>query len=277
MRQVFASGAARIDPAPAELKPARWASKPARLARMDRLCALALCAADAALLDAGADAQAIASWDPARSSAVVGTAFGCHATNEEYFRGLLKEGVRGASPRLFAYTLPSSPVGEISIHYRLRGPADTVASGRHAGLEALEAGMRLCQSGRADRLLVVAAEVGSETLDALGLSVRDAAAAILLDVRGGRRAIRIAGAARGFGEGALERARAQALAEAGLTGARSLEAAPGDGAVDPLSALVGWILDGAPSGSAVACAGEGSSNRASRRPGGAAAIAAAAP
>jgi 3-oxoacyl-[acyl-carrier-protein] synthase II len=269
MRQVFASGAARIDPAPAQLKPERWASKPARLARMDRLCALALCAADAALLDAGLDAQAIAGWDAARAGAVVGSAFGCHATNEEYYRGLLAEGVRGASPRLFAYTLPSSPVGEISIHYRLRGPADTVASGRHAGLEALEAAMRLCATGRADRVLCVAAEVGSPTLARLGLRARDAAAAILLEHRPGRRSVRIAGAARGFGDGALDQARARALEEADLASAPALAYEAGDGAVDPLSALAGWILDGAPEGSACVSAAD--------REGGAAAIAAAAP
>ncbi len=111
---------------------------------MDRLCALALVAADGALCDAG-----VPTHDSERTAIVLGTAYGCHATNEEYYRGLLRE---GASPRLFAYTLPSSPVGEISIHHGIRGPATTVASGLHAGLAALGEGaapptLRPCRSG----------------------------------------------------------------------------------------------------------------------------------
>src|SRR5262245_28681736 len=99
MRDVHITGAAWLALRDgAELKPERWAGRAARLARMDRLCALALVAADAALLDAGVDPARAAGE---RLAVVVGTAFGCHATNEEYERGRRAE---GPSPRLFAYT-----------------------------------------------------------------------------------------------------------------------------------------------------------------------------
>jgi 3-oxoacyl-[acyl-carrier-protein] synthase II len=88
------------------LQPARWADKPAKLSRMDRLCALALVAADGAVIDAGCP-----KLDGERTAVVFGSAYGCHATNEDYYRGLMREGPAGASPRLFAYTLPSSPAG----------------------------------------------------------------------------------------------------------------------------------------------------------------------
>jgi len=174
------------EPGPSKepLAPAKWATHPARLARMDRLCALALVAADAALLDAGAP-----DISGERTAIVLGTAFGCHATNEEYYRGLLKEGPAGASPRLFAYTLPSSPVGEISIHYGIRGPATTAAPGLHAGLAALAEGLSHLEQNRADRVIVIAAEVASALLaELVGHPVRDAAAAVILERGGNGRA-----------------------------------------------------------------------------------------
>src|SRR2546430_766752 len=59
MHDVHATGAARVAAAPGDdLKPARWAFRPARLARMDRLCGLALVAADAAIADARLDPAA---------------------------------------------------------------------------------------------------------------------------------------------------------------------------------------------------------------------------
>ena len=125
--------------------------------------------------------------DGERTAIVFGTAYGCHATNEDYYRGWLKEGLAGASPRLFAYTLPSSPAGEISIHYGIRGPATTVAPGLHAGLAAVAEGVQHLHSGRADRVIVVAAEVASALLEQLlGAPVRDSAAAVVLDRGPGR-------------------------------------------------------------------------------------------
>jgi hypothetical protein len=148
---------------------------------MDRLCALSLCAVDAALLDAHIDPGA-ASWPAERCGVTLGTAFGCHATNEDYYRGLCAEpGL--ASPRLFAYTLPSSPVGELSIHYRALGPATTLATGLGAGVEVLLDAARHLESGRADRVLAVAADVATPLLAQLigqeGLA--DAAAAVVLE------------------------------------------------------------------------------------------------
>jgi 3-oxoacyl-[acyl-carrier-protein] synthase II len=156
---------------------------------MDRLCGLALVACDGALLD-GALAPAAPAWDGPRTAIVFGTAFGCHATNEEYYRGLLAGGVAGASPRLFAYTLPSSPAGEISIHYGIRGPASTVTPGLTAGAAAIAEGVRHLHSGRADRVLVAAAEVASPLLARLlgSTPLRDGGAALILERAGDARA-----------------------------------------------------------------------------------------
>ena len=164
------------------LEVTRWAERPARLARMDRLCALALVACDAALVDAGLS-PADASWNPERTGVVLGSAFGSHATNEAYYRGYLS--ADGASPRLFAYTLPSSPVGEITIHHRILGPSSTTISGGTAGLDALREALRHLYAGRADRVLVAAVDVATPLLRRLGYDVsHDHAAAVVLEAGG---------------------------------------------------------------------------------------------
>lgn len=165
------TGTAAIQPPPQDnsaqgITPPRWAGAPARLARMDRLCALALVAVDGALLDAGLDPRQ-PTFVGGETAVVFGTAYGCHATNEEYYKTFLTDGLQSASPRLFAYTLPSSPVGEITIHYGVTGPASALAQGLTAGLDALLDGMRQIERGRCQRSLIVAADVATPLLGRL--------------------------------------------------------------------------------------------------------------
>jgi 3-oxoacyl-(acyl-carrier-protein) synthase len=161
---VVVTGVSTLMAAPgAALTPARWAGKEARLSRMDRLCALALVACNGALVDGGL-APTEPDWNGERTAIVFGTAYGCHATNEEYYRGVVREGALGASPRLFAYTLPSSPVGEISIHYGVRGPATALCNGLTSGLDAIAEAVALIEHGRADRALACAADVATPLL-----------------------------------------------------------------------------------------------------------------
>ncbi|HEX4457253.1 MAG TPA: beta-ketoacyl synthase N-terminal-like domain-containing protein [Polyangia bacterium] len=192
--EVVVTGAHALTVAPGgAITPARWAGKEARLARMDRLCALALVACDGALVD-GALTPAAPEWDGERTAIVFGSAYGCHATNEDYYRGLVRDGQLGASPRLFAYTLPSSPVGEISIHYGVRGPATAWCNGLTSGLDAFAEGVALIERGRADRVLVCAAEVATPLLTRIvagegpslygDAALVDAGAALLLERAG---------------------------------------------------------------------------------------------
>ena len=178
-----------------DLDVTRWADRPARLVRMDRLCALALVASDAALVDAGLS-PADSSWNAERTGVVLGTAFGSHATNEAYYRGYLAaraKGASGGSPRLFAYTLPSSPVGEITIHHRILGPSSTTISGSCAAIDAMREAMRHLDAGRADRMLVVSADVATPLLARLGYeNHHDTSSAVVLE----RGTIRLTSASR---------------------------------------------------------------------------------
>lgn len=142
-----------------------------QLGRMDRLCALAALAVERALASRPGLTAAPA-WQPEHTGVLFGSSYGCHKTDEQYLRSALDG---QPSPRLFAYTLPSSPVGEVSILHGLTGPGLAVVSGRTAGLEALAEALlgTACAA-----CLVVAAEVADPVLAAE--PVGDAAAALVL-------------------------------------------------------------------------------------------------
>jgi 3-oxoacyl-[acyl-carrier-protein] synthase II len=231
----------------ASIAPSRWAAKEARLARMDRLCALSLVACNGALVDAGLSPTA--AWDGDRTAITLGTAFGCHATNEDYYRGLCKEGITGASPRLFAYTLPSSPVGEISIHYGIRGPAMTLTNGLTSAIDALAAAASLIENGRADRALVVAADVATPLLGRIeGAPPYDTAAALVVERAdlAARSVARVCATAAAFDAGDPTAAAGDAAARArsGMF-ADAIGSFAGPFAAAPLAALIDWLRAGA--------------------------------
>jgi len=269
---VVITGAAALSVAPgAAITPARWADKPARLTRMDRLCALALVACDGALVD-GQLAPSAAEWNGERTAVVLGTAYGCHATNEDYYRGFVREGAAGASPRLFAYTLPSSPVGEISIHYGVRGPTLVLANGLVSSVDALAEGVALVAEGRADRALVCAAEVATPLLAKLvGDSIVDAAAALVVEraadagARGATPRGRLLAAASSFAAGARDQAVhaaiERALADADVTERAVRRVVDGSDAPGALGAatlvsLARWLAAGEHDALALVCASD---------------------
>lgn len=228
----------------APLQRARWMlAHPPQLERMDRLCALTLCVADEAL--AGAAERALASDGCGAEAAptsgeqcavLFGSAHGCHATDEAFYRRYLAAGEDplSASPRLFVYTLPSSPVGEVSIHYGLRGPGLAEVSGVGAGLLALAEGLRLLRRGRVTRALILAAEVETALLTRLrgpAGDVRDCAAALVLQADAQPGALgQVAQVAQRYVPGEPQRAVAAAVAQLlqgrGMTAPLPILAAP---------------------------------------------------
>jgi 3-oxoacyl-(acyl-carrier-protein) synthase len=149
-----AAAAGWIDPLP---RPERWLGKAApRLGRMDRLSQLALLAAHQAL-----EAPGVLPPRPERAGVALGTAFGSHLSNELYWHGQRQP--EGASPSLFAYTLPSAAAAEISMYFGLKGPLVTVAHGAASGLAALASAASLIAAGAADWMIAGGAEVLSAT------------------------------------------------------------------------------------------------------------------
>ena len=127
----------------------------ARIGRVERISALALLAASAALDDASACAAPV----PAeRAAMVLGTAFGCFLTNAEYQRRLDAGGPAAASPRLFAATVSNAAAGEVAIALGLRGPGVTLTAGRVSGGVALGHAAAALAAGRADAAIAGGAD-----------------------------------------------------------------------------------------------------------------------
>ncbi len=84
---------------------------------------------------------------------VIGTQEGCLGTDIDFSNGIDSE--MGPSPRLFAYTLPSTVCGDIAIRYGLHGSNACFQAGRDSGLVALREGHYMMQSGEAEACVCV--------------------------------------------------------------------------------------------------------------------------
>jgi 3-oxoacyl-[acyl-carrier-protein] synthase II len=204
----------------------------ARALRAERVTQLAIAAAGGALAEAGAVAL---DGEPRPECGVaLGTAFGCFLTNAAYQRRLAADGPRAASPRLFAATVSNAAAGELSIGYRLGGPAITLTAGGAAGLLAIGHAADLVAAGRARVMVAGGVDASGPALErwladgglpAGEAPVREGAAIVVLEpggtARGGRRGT-ILGHGAGFSPpaggdgGGVSAAIAQALDDARL-------------------------------------------------------------
>lgn len=141
----------------------RWPDAPARVRRLDRAAAHALLVARRVIPSA-------AQWPGDEVGVVLGTALGCAEVNSRYHRGLIEGGYDAASPMLFAQTIPSTPVGEASIAFGLRGHAATVMAGRCSGVAALAEAVRAIDAGRVRAAVVLAGDTFGEDEVALRLA-----------------------------------------------------------------------------------------------------------
>ena len=132
----------------------------ARAARSERITALTLAAAGAALAAARLATDGSAAPSP-RIGVVLGTAFGCFLSNAAYQQRFAEGGQAAASPRIFAATVSNAAAGELAIAYRLAGPGVTLTAGAASGLGALGHASDLLRAGQADALV-------SGGVDALG-------------------------------------------------------------------------------------------------------------
>jgi len=198
-----------------------------RLSRMDRYTRLALLATEAAVRNAGLDPQ---TWPRERACVILASALGCYESNVE-FRASLAAGE--PSPRAFAATLPSTPAGEIAIHFRAAGPQLAFAQGQGAELLALAEARRCIAAGRADLALVVKTDAPPAELGAVYADV--GATVWIVAPHDEKPAILGGGSA--FGPDALDRATRFACEEAGLREPPGLHSA-----VDPLGGATVLIV-----------------------------------
>jgi 3-oxoacyl-(acyl-carrier-protein) synthase len=134
------------------------ASDPSRFLRMDLMCRLGFMAAE--LLDVNFEAQSEAIRE--RTGVCL-----------ESFTGSLDADIRFAQtprPSIFAYTLPSTVIGEICIRFRLKGPVlSWIATDTEGGNTLVEAADWL-RAGEADAVLCLGIEaLDREQADAISL------------------------------------------------------------------------------------------------------------
>ncbi|WP_256107440.1 beta-ketoacyl-[acyl-carrier-protein] synthase family protein [Streptomyces sp. ODS05-4] len=223
---------------------------PSRARRMDPLSLLAA----AAVADLHARHGKPTRAEAEATGIVFATGYGPISSVLEFHEGVLRHGIHGANPTLFANTVVNAAAGHVAMLHRFRGYTATLAGGT-SSLQALQLASRVIARGAADRILVVAADEfpaqAVATQAALpgyaatphvvpgggtGLVLSEGAAAVLLEradtarARGARVLARVrghgaAGEPAGLGRlrpdgHAWSRALRAALAEAGL--------APGD-------------------------------------------------
>ncbi len=159
-----------------------------RLRRMDRFGRSGVVAGSRALAAAGVRAAPSGSPPAPRFGVVVGTAYGCRDAITQHERLLASAArVEDLAPSVFAATVHNTVGGELAILYGLGGIAETLVSGRTAGLEALALAASRVRKGDADRVLVVAAEGIDDTMreawarENPGRAVVESAAAVLVE------------------------------------------------------------------------------------------------
>jgi 3-oxoacyl-[acyl-carrier-protein] synthase II len=117
--------------------------------RLDEYSKLGLAAIALALKDAGLDA-----WTEARSIGIIAsTVYGCLQTDIAYYDTVMPESGAGASPALFAYTLPSSFLGEAAIRFGLTGSSFVINEPHPSGLSGIQTALHHIAAGEIEKIL----------------------------------------------------------------------------------------------------------------------------
>lgn len=131
---------------------ARQRIAPASLRRMPRLTQMTLVAAMEAL------AEARLEYDSTRVGVVFGTGLGTLRETMSFMLGYLEGGPEAASPLLFPSSVMNAAAGQLGIELGLRGVNTTINHRDLSGLGALTTACDLLELGRADALVVAAAD-----------------------------------------------------------------------------------------------------------------------
>ena len=131
------------------------------LKRMDRFCALGICAADEAARDCGIDFN---SGDFTRRGVAIGSGIGGIITIEEGHAKLLKTGPRRISPFTVPRLMVNACAGNVSIRLNLRGANTATATACATGAHAIGHAYQFIQRGDAEVILAGGSEAAVSPL-----------------------------------------------------------------------------------------------------------------
>jgi len=127
-----------------------------RFGRLDAYSKIGLTAIALALQDAHRDR-----WEKKRNVGLIASSFsGCLATDMDYFKTVLPDGGRLASPNLFAYTLPNSFLGEAAIRFGLTGTSFVICEEPLTGIQSLHFAIGSIAEGESDGVLAGTCDMG---------------------------------------------------------------------------------------------------------------------
>ncbi|MFF7688193.1 beta-ketoacyl synthase N-terminal-like domain-containing protein [Streptomyces syringium] len=232
-----------------DIKAAARGTNPSRARRMDPLSLLAASAVGDLYARHGKPSRAEAE----ATGIVFATGYGPVTSVLQFHEGVVRSGITGANPSLFANTVVNAAAGHVAMLHRYRGYTATIANGGTSSVLALQLATRVIARGAAERIMVVIADEFPEqalaTQAALpgyarsahivpggrtGTVLSEGAAAILLESRDAARArgADVLARVRGFGASG-EAAGIGRIARDGTAWGRSLRGALADAELDP--------------------------------------------
>ncbi|HEU20520.1 MAG TPA: hypothetical protein ENO00_14645 [Deltaproteobacteria bacterium] len=153
-----------------DFKPERFLP-PRTYRRMSRVSRMAVAASIDALSDSGVNLEEI---DRERVAIIMGTAYGSSSKVDEFFKGRLKDGPRGAHPFTFPETVPNAPASHIAIFHGITGPNSTFCQNEISSETAIMYARNILLQNLVDVVLVG----GADELSAMQYSCYDAVRAL---------------------------------------------------------------------------------------------------
>ncbi len=102
---------------------------------------------------------------------------------ESYFKGVAEDGPLGASPLFFPYTSPNVFAARATIHFGIKGPDITIASGPLSFLKAVSYAYRLVSSGTTGLAVAAGVTEGIAAAMLIGLDQSDLSISSALESR----------------------------------------------------------------------------------------------
>jgi len=143
---------------PGILMPAVLTAQLGREPRLRRSSPVSLLAASAGLAALADSGLVLDAEKKARTAIVFGVSSGGVQYTRRFYEQVVKQGANAASPMLFPETVYNAPASHLAAMLGIDGATYTLVGDGTVGLQALQFGAQLLETGDADHVLVVASE-----------------------------------------------------------------------------------------------------------------------